>query len=132
MIPVYSDEIQKDFSRASKPSKTYRLNKNETVRGEVDELEAVKQAIYLILNTERYKHEIYSWNYGVELSDIIEKPAPLCYSLIKQRIGEALIVDDRITSVDNFKFTKNKGSVTVTFNVGTIYGDLEYRKEVEV
>ena len=38
----------------------------------MDETEAVRQAAIKILNTERYENEIYSWNYGIELKDLIK------------------------------------------------------------
>lgn len=48
------------------PSYTYKLD-DTRVRGYVDGSEAVKQAVYKILMTERYKYIIYGFNYGVEL-----------------------------------------------------------------
>ena len=44
------------------PSNTYKMKiEEERVDGKiVDEVEAVKQAVYKILNTERYKHIIYN------------------------------------------------------------------------
>ena len=38
---------------------------------------------YLILNIERYEHLIYSWNYGIELADLLQPF--LLYSEIKRR-----------------------------------------------
>lgn len=43
----------------------------------MDGMEAVKQAVYKILQTERYKYVIYDWNYGVELEDLLEKQSVL-------------------------------------------------------
>ena len=53
------------------PSNTYKMNINdEIIKGKTDNIEAVKQAVYKALNTERYDYPIYSWNYGVELKDL--------------------------------------------------------------
>lgn len=113
------------------PSLTWgiRLDKN-IVTGQIDAIQAVAQAVYLILNTERYKHAIYSWDYGVEFSDLYGQPRDFVYPEIKRRITEALLVDDRITGVGNFEFTKQKGSVGVTFTVSTIYGEVEASRVV--
>lgn len=131
MIPSENSGIE--FEIKQQPSKTYKidLDKNK-IRGYIDELEAVKQAVYKILNTERYKYLIYSWNYGIELADLFGEPIPYVYSELKRRISEALTQDDRIESVDAFSFTNKKGVVLATFTVHTIYGDIDAEKEVAV
>ena len=53
------------------PTLTYRVQREkEIVSGTVDELEAMKQAVFKILFTERYQYEIYNWEYGMELKDL--------------------------------------------------------------
>lgn len=76
--------------------------------GSCDGLEAIKQAVYLILNVERYRYVIYSSNYGVEFDDLLGKPVPYVLPELKRRIEEALTQDDRITSVDGFEFKTKK------------------------
>lgn len=119
----------------SMPNKTYRMRiEEDRVRGTITgDIEAVRQAVYKILNTERYKHIIYSWNYGVELQDLFGKPIPYVLPEIPRRIREALIQDDRITEVDSFDLSYTKGGdVLAKFVVHTIYGDIEESKEVKV
>ena len=68
MIPQVQDDIRQDFTFEALPSKTFRLNHNSlTITGTIDQIQAVEQAVFLILNVERYQWLIYSWNYGVEL-----------------------------------------------------------------
>lgn len=117
------------------PNKTYKMRiEEERIDGVLtNEIEAVKQAVYKILNTERYKYVIYSWNYGVELEDLFGKPIPYVLPEIPRRIREALIQDDRINDVINFDLSYTKdGNVTAKFTVVTIYGDLEVEKEVRI
>ena len=72
MIPVVDDELL-TLEDETQPSLTYALDaENGRIRGKVDGLEAVKQAVYLVLSTERFAHLIYSWNYGAELDGFIE------------------------------------------------------------
>lgn len=53
------------------PNKSYRMKiADEKIVGNIDDLEAIAQACYKILNTERYQYVIYSWNYGIELHRI--------------------------------------------------------------
>lgn len=126
-------EFQQDFVRREQPSKTYQMRKEEErIAGTMDGLEAIKQMIYKILSTERYRHVIYSWNYGVELADLIGKPVSYCLLEIERRITEALLQDDRITEVCDFQFEMERGSVHVTFCVKTTQGELTAEKEVAI
>lgn len=75
------------------------------------------------MNTERYQYLIYSWNYGIELSDLYGQPIPYVYAEIQRRITEALLSDDRISNVTNFNFSNPQGGdVFTTFDVVTDYG----------
>lgn len=117
------------------PNKTYRMLYDDSkIQGTVtDDVTAVQQAAYKILNTERYKHVIYSWNYGVELADLFGKPIPWVLSEIKRRIREALIQDDRINDVTNFNISyDNAGNVLAKFIIKSIYGDLQAEKGVKI
>ena len=53
-----------------KPSKTYRIV-GDRIEGFCDGKQAVMQAIDLMLNTERWRHLIYSGDYGVELEELL-------------------------------------------------------------
>lgn len=119
----------------TQPNKTYKMIiDTDRIQGTItDDLEAVKQAIYKIINTERYKFLIYSWNYGIELENLFGKPIPYVLPEIPRRIKEALTQDDRIKDVLGFDLTYNrKGDVLAKFTVVTIYGNLEIEKVVNV
>lgn len=132
MIPAYEDDLKQEFTFETLPSKTFRMNTNGLITGTIDQREAVKQAVFLILNTERYEWLIHSWDYGVELHNLIGKDRDFCIPEIERRIREALLQDDRITAVENFEFTVNKNKVLTTFTVVTIFGDIETEQEVEI
>ena len=97
-----------------------------------DNITAMKQAIYKIMNTERYENPIYSFNYGVELGDLFGKPTDYAIPEIERRIREALLQDDRITAVNNFSFTTEGRTVKCTFTAVTIYGTVNTEKEVAI
>lgn len=135
MIPKIEDiNIGEEIEIVEEPTYTYKIDfENKRVVKYTDGIEAMKQAIYLILNTERYKHEIYDWDYGVELTDLFGKDKAYVYSELKRRITEALMVDDRITSVSNFVFQSIKrDNIYVRFTVHTTFGDIEISREVSV
>ncbi|MFJ3389962.1 MULTISPECIES: DUF2634 domain-containing protein [unclassified Lysinibacillus] len=133
MIPrVENDGLTLDFEEVIEPSKNYKLipNKNRCV-GYVDEIEAMKQAIFLMLSVERYDHIIYSWNFGAEFKDLFGKPVSFVASEAKRRIRDALIQDDRINEVDSFVVTTHKNKVHIQYTAHTIYGEITAEKEVE-
>ena len=122
-----------NFDVRQEPSKTFKLNmERNKVDGICDDVEALKQTIFLILNTERYEHLIYSRNYGVELNDLIGEPISYVIPELERRITEALIQDDRIENVDNFEFQNIKGKVQCRFSVHTKYGNIKAEKVVSV
>ncbi|HGS9152715.1 DUF2634 domain-containing protein [Clostridioides difficile] len=122
-----------NFDVRQEPSKTFKLNiEKSKIDGICDDVEALKQTIFLILNTERYQHLIYSWNYGVELNDLIGEPISFVIPELERRIKEALIQDDRIENVDNFQFENQKGKVQCKFIVHTKYGNIKAEKVVSI
>lgn len=124
-------EIQPE---AETPSRTYKVDfANGRISGFVDESEAMQQAIYKILQTERFDYLIYSWNYGVELKALFGKSYPVVESEVKRVIKEALIADSRITDVVDFKVTRvDKRTVAVSFTALTIFGDMNIETEANV
>lgn len=127
-------DIPEAFVYETQPSLTYKLNINtDTFNGYVDELEAYKQTVYKILNTERYEYIIYSWNHGVELKNLFGQPIPYVVPELERRITEALMQDDRTVSVTDFQFDTSKfGVVAVTFKANSIYGETEQQLTVEI
>ena len=146
MIPQVQDDIKQDFTIETLPSRTFRMNHNNlTIIGTIDEIQAVEQAVFLflnkknhelvvflILNTERYEWLIHSWDYGVELHNLIGKDVEYCIPEIERRVREALLQDDRITAVQNFEFTVNKKKVLTTFTVVSIFGEINAELGVEI
>lgn len=122
-----------DIEVRTEPGLTWRIDiDKDVIDGMTDDQIAVTQAIYLMLNIERYRHEIYPWGYGVEFSDLIGQPRDYAIPEIKRRIIEALLIDDRITSVTDFTFSWGRGSIGASFTVNTIYGSIESQREVAI
>lgn len=131
MIPEVNDILMDDFEIESLPSKNYQMKiQHNIINGTCDELDAMRQVIYKILNTERYQYLIYSWDYGIELMDLYGEPVTWVCPELERRITEALEEDDRIDSVDGFEFEIEGRTVKVKFTVHTIFGDVEEEKVV--
>lgn len=107
------------------PTYTFKVDKgSKRIITMSDGLEAMDQAINVCLNIERYDYQIYSSNLGRELGDLIGKEPEYVMSMIKKRVKEALLIDNRITSVDSFIFDIPKtGLLECSFIVHTVYGD---------
>ena len=134
MIPSGNKILTTDLEVVTMPSKQHRMNlDNNRILGTCDTLDAIRQTVFKILNTERYAYIIYSWNYGIELEDLFGQPVRYVCPEIERRVREALLQDDRITEVDNFTFdTSKRGVVAVQFTVHTIFGDLNEETVVNV
>ena len=125
----------KDFELVENVDRTYKLDidKNRIKNAYIDKIEAVKQASFLILNTERYECLLYSWNHGIETRDLYGKPISYVYPELCERVKEALLQDNRIKSVDNFSYEiPAKGKLIVKFTEHTTYGDFYSEKEVDI
>lgn len=133
MLPV-SEDLSENYEEEVMPSLTWKLDSETmTLEGTVDGIDSVKQAILCILNTERYEYLIYSWNYGVELVELLGEPISYAVPELKRRIAEALEQDDRINGIRDFQFDiSNQGTVLVSFIVETIFGTSGIEKEVSV
>lgn len=134
MIPKLQDDLMQDLEEVeTEPSLTYKMDlERNRIIGYCDDLEAVKQAIYKIIYTERYDYVIYSWDYGIELKELFGEPVSYVIPELQIRITEALMADDRIQNVYNFEFnTVKKNMVFVTFSVDTTIGTID-NLEMEV
>lgn len=117
----------------SQTSNTYKLNiKKNNISGFIDELNAVKQAVYLILNIERYRYLIYDWDYGFEISYLIGQDINIIQIEIQKRISDALKQDERIIDVYDFIFKKINKILHVTFSINTIFGEYTEEKNFEI
>lgn len=87
--------------------------------GQNDGKQALEQAIYLIIYTERYKWLIHDYNYGVKLSDLYGKPFTFVIPIIQDRITNAILADNRFTAVNNMTFKEGttKNSLLCSFTV---------------
>ena len=136
------------------PSRTYKLNTEnllskysiqgnyltveaevytDRIAGFVDDIEAIKQAVYHILSIERYAYAIYDDNYGVELEQYIGQDFEYLSATIQETLNEALTQDDRIFDVEVTNVEKtDDNSALVEFNVLTRNDEIEMEVIVDV
>lgn len=110
-IPIDTSSIQ----IVQQPSKTYK-DRVENISGYVDNLDAVKQAVYHIIYTERYAYPIYPDWYGMELEKYIGKSFEYLQATLENDLRSALLQDDRIYDVrvtNLIKYGTDKAIATI-------------------
>ena len=133
LLPTNDQALIDDFVIKEQTSNTYKLiYLKDRLKGFTDEIEALKQTIYFILNTERYDYLIYDWNYGFQIKDLIGQNPNDILQTIQARISDALIQDTRITEVSNFSFDVIKNKVKTTFTIKSIFGDLQQEVNINL
>ncbi len=112
-------------------TKTFKVDfVNKRMIGNIDDLEALKQQIYIYLSIPRFEHVIFTSNIGHDLMQTIGKPKDYLLGVAKQYIIDALSIDDRIIGLDNFSIEKSNETAVISFTVSSIYEDFFYEKEV--
>ena len=115
-----------DIVIASQPSKTWIIDRSTMQVACMDDgLEAVRQAVEIALDVERFRWTIYSANFGSELDELIGQDEALITAEIPRLVEGALSQDDRVAQVEDYVFTRTgPDSMHVSFTVRTVYGDL--------
>lgn len=112
------------------PSLTFKID-GDRIQGKIDGLQAVKQAVELILSVERFEYPIYSWDYGIETQDLIGKRREYIQGDLQRRVEEALAEDDRVTGISDFSISFSGETATATFTVNTIFGNFDEEMTVQ-
>lgn len=132
MIPQGST-INAPIEEVEQPSLTWKLDfEKGKVTRVIDNLEAIKQAVFKILQTDRFNYLIYSFNYGNELESLIGQSPLFVQSEFTRMITEALTQDDRITGIENMQIDIEGDRMLARFIVVTQYGSFEQEVSTNV
>ena len=130
-MPDMNDNLIADFQDLVLPSTTWKIDFNKNVvTVPITGVDAIKQAVNIILASERYEYEIFSNQFGVELDELIGENQQYAMSEIKRRVIEALSQDDRISEVTDFEYARNKTTLIATFTIVCNLGQFEAETEV--
>ena len=91
---------------------------------------AVRQAVEIILNVERFRLQIYRPYSGMEWDGLIGQDPGYVGAELQRRVIDALTVDDRVTGISNYEYTVDGNSLHATFTVNTVYGSFDESQEV--
>lgn len=117
----------------SEPGLTWYIDQTTNrILGEVDGYDAVRQAVEIILRTERFKWFIYKPSSGVEYDSLIGLDMGYVATELQRRVKEALSMDSRITGIHGYTAERNGSNLSVSFIVDTVYGEVPEVLEVTV
>lgn len=108
------------------PTNTFLIDwTSRQIVGMDDGLAAMRQAVEIILQNERFRWQIYSSHFGSQLEELVGEEYDYIVSDLPRRIEEAFSADSRILSVENFNFSESgTGSLVCSFDVVTVFGTL--------
>ncbi|RJX40863.1 DUF2634 domain-containing protein [Paenibacillus pinisoli] len=108
------------------PSLTWQLDLDKgKITGRIYGLDAVKQAVFKALQTVRFNHDIYDFDYGHELPLLLGSNPIFAESEAKRLIEEALMTDDRIDRIDQITTEVAGEQIMIRFVVHTAFGSFE-------
>jgi hypothetical protein len=126
MIPKGDRVPNITVQEEQQPSLTYKLDfEKGRASGRIDGLEAVRQAVFKAIQTDRFWHEIYTFDYGHELGSLIGGNVLYVQSEVSRMISEALLQDDRINSIENTTVNVVGDGLAVRFTVVSDFGSFE-------
>lgn len=91
--------------------------------------EAVKVWIWKTLMTARFRHSVYTWDYGNEVESLIGKPftPAVKRSEAVRYVREALRINPYIRAVRQADVAFSGDDLTIACEVETIYGEVSVR-----
>lgn len=115
------------------PGRTWYIDKTTNrIRGECDDWLAVRQAVEIILNVERFRWQIYRPYSGMQWEGLIGQDPGYVASELQRRITEALTMDDRVRGISNFTYTVTGDQLSASLTVNTVFGGYETSVEVNL
>lgn len=126
--------IKEDDNQVVKVPKEYGIDfRTGQLTGKIVEgLEAIKVWIWLCMHTERFRHAIYSADYGTSLEQYIGHMLSEEYlnTDCESEITDALLINEYIESIEDFEAVRNSDSLNISFRVVTKFGSIEVDENV--
>lgn len=117
--------LQTAVTFADWPTETWGFDRNTgRLAGRIDGLAAMRQAVEIMLSVPRYYWQIYSANFGNQVSLTGRDYGYTC-SEVRRRVEEAFSLDGRITGTDGWTFSGEGETLSARFSVRTVYGEME-------
>lgn len=133
ILPEATLNLQNGVVYQDYPTKTFYIDpESHHISGYTDGLQAMTQAVEIIVNIERFFWQIYSPNFGMQWRGLIGNNPDFVGAEMKKRLDNAFSVDTRIYGTSNYNYSVNGDVLTATFTVNTVYGDVSQSVEVNL
>lgn len=133
ILPDTPIDITAGVTFRQQPSRTWYINKETNrIQGECDGLAAVRQAVEIILNVERFRWQIYRPYSGMQWEGLIGQDPGYVASELQRRVTDALTMDDRVRGISGFDYTAEGNTLRASLTVDTVYGDVQTSVEVNL
>lgn len=125
MLPQSNIDLSRGVVFQDQPSLTWIADPvTRRLRGRGDNWEAVRQAVEVIVNVERFKWQIYTPNFGTDYGGLLGTDPGYAASELRRRLEDAFLPDNRILGIKDYAYTFRDVSLTVTFTALTVFGDV--------
>ena len=106
VLPENSIDLSGGVEFVAQPSLTWKIDRAAgRIAGTCDGYDAVKQAVEIILNVERYRWQIYQPASGMQWDELVGQDAGYVAAELQRRLQDALLTDDRITGLKNYEYS---------------------------
>ena len=125
MLPQSNIDLSRGVVFQDQPSLPWIADPvTNRLRGRGDNWEAVRQAVEVIVNVERFKWQIYTPNFGTDYGGLLGTDPGYAASELRRRLEDAFLPDNRILGIKDYAYTFRDVSLTVTFTALTVFGDV--------
>lgn len=133
MLPQSNIDLSRGVVFQDQPSLTWIADPvTNRLRGRGDGWEAVRQAVEVIVNVERFKWQIYTPNFGTDYDGLLGNEPGYVASELRRRLEDAFLPDNRILTVKDYEWGFDDVSLSVSFTVTTVFGDVSSGMEVKL
>ena len=133
MLPQSNIDLSQGIVFQDQPSMTWIADPvTNRLRGRGDNWEAVRQAVEVVVNVERFKWQIYTPNFGTDYDGLLGTEPGYAASELRRRLEDAFLTDNRILGIKEYAYTFQDVSLTVTFTALTVFGDVPGSMEVRL
>lgn len=118
-------ELYNDGTEVMLPSLTWFLNREaKSLGGEIDGLEAVRQAVELQIDTMRFGYELLDAAYGSEMESLVGRPYEYIKAELPRIVEDACLRDDRVSGVLVYDIQRTAlSTVAYAAAVTCVFGD---------
>lgn len=130
-LPETNIDVSGGVEFISQPSLTWYINRETgRIQNTAEGLSAVRQAVEIILNVERFRWQVFSPYSGVQLADLPGLNFGYVALEVQRRIKEALAQDDRILDISDYQCSQNGDTLNISFTVNSVFGSFIAETEV--